>query len=144
MRSPACSDTATRARAAGLVVLLILPLMAGCGSLRFPGVYRINVEQGNIVTQEMVDQLKPGMTRRQVRYILGTPLIEDPFHSARWEYLYMLRNGDDTLREQRLTVYFEGDNLLRYTSTLPPTEAVEDEAEGEEESTDAVASAAEG
>ncbi len=126
-------------RPLALLSLLILPLLAGCGSWGFPGVYRINVEQGNIVTQDMVDQLKPGMTRRQVRYILGTPLVEDPFHSERWEYIYMLRNGNNTLREQRLTVYFEGDNLERFTSSLPPSEESGDESE--EAQADSVASA---
>ncbi len=139
MFTPQHSKTASPARPLALLAALSVALLTGCGSWGFPGVYRINVEQGNIVTQEMIDQLKPGMTRRQVRYILGTPLVEDPFHSARWEYLYMLRNGNDTLREQRLTVYFEGDKLLRYTSTLPPTEAEEEAGEN----ADAVASAAE-
>jgi outer membrane protein assembly factor BamE len=118
-------------RALTLLAALALPLLAGCSNWGFPGVYRINVEQGNIVTQEMVDQLKPGMTRRQVRYILGTPLIEDPFHSARWEYIYMLRNGNDTLREQRLTVYFDGDTLSNFTSSLPPSQP-ESETAGEQ------------
>ncbi len=127
-------------RALALLTALVLPLLAGCGSWGFPGVYRINVEQGNIVTQEMIDQLKPGMTRRQVRYILGTPLVEDPFHSARWEYLYMLRNGNETLREQRLTVYFEGDKLSHFTSSLPPsgpeTETAGEQAPAEETAAD--------
>ena len=63
----------------------LLAAMVGCGSnIGFPGVYRINVEQGNVVTEEMVEQLRPGLNRRQVRYIMGTPLIEDAFHSDRW------------------------------------------------------------
>ena len=126
-------------RALATLSLLVLPLLAGCGSWGFPGVYRINVEQGNIVTQEMIDQLKPGMTRRQVRYILGTPLLEDPFHSERWEYIYMLRNGNDTLREQRLTVYFEDGNLVHFTSSLPPSDQTE--GEGQEPEGESVASA---
>jgi outer membrane protein assembly factor BamE len=101
-------------------VFLCLGGLTGCGSLGFPGVYRINVEQGNIVTQEMVDQLKPGMTRRQVRFILGTPLLEDPFHSDRWEYIYMLRNGNRILLEERLTVFFDGETLSHFSSTIPP------------------------
>ena len=102
-------------------VLFVLSL-SGCGSWGFPGVYRINVEQGNIVTQEMVDQLKPGMTRRQVRYILGTPLIEDSFNRDRWDYIYTLRNGNTRLAETRLSVYFEGDTLTRFVSSDPPTD----------------------
>ena len=80
--------------------------LAGCGTnIGFPGVYRINVEQGNIVTADMVEQLAPGMTRRQVRFILGTPLIEDTFHEHRWDYRYTLRNGLETVQENRLTVF---------------------------------------
>jgi outer membrane protein assembly factor BamE len=128
MPTPAPGLLASRVRAIGLLLTLLPPFLQGCSNWGFPGVYRINVEQGNIVTQEMVDQLKPGMTRRQVRYILGTPLIEDPFHSGRWEYLYMLRNGEDTLREQRLTVHFQDDALSHFTSTLPPSEETEGES----------------
>jgi outer membrane protein assembly factor BamE len=58
--------------------------LSGCGNFGFPGVYRIDVEQGNIVTPEMIEQLKPGMTRRQVRFVMGTPLIEDTFNDNRW------------------------------------------------------------
>jgi len=96
-------------------------LLSGCGNnFGFPGVYRIDVEQGNIVTIEMIDQLQPGMTRRQVRFILGTPLIEDTFHPDRWDYRYTLRNGIDTLEENRLTVYFEDDSLVNVVGDEVP------------------------
>jgi len=96
-------------------------LLSGCGNnFGFPGVYRIDVEQGNIVTIEMIDQLQPGMTRRQVRFILGTPLIEDTFHPDRWDYRYTLRNGIDTLEENRLTVYFEDDSLVKVVGDEVP------------------------
>jgi outer membrane protein assembly factor BamE len=96
-------------------------LLAGCGNnFGFPGVYRINVEQGNIVTFDMIEQLQPGMTRRQVRFILGTPLIEDTFHPDRWDYRYTLRNGIDTLEENRLTVFFEGDELVNVVGAEVP------------------------
>ena len=88
--------------------------MVGCGSnIGFPGVYRINVEQGNVVTEEMVEQLRPGLNRRQDRYIIGTPLIEDAFHSDRWDYRYLLRNGTTTLVTTQLTLWFDGDELVR-------------------------------
>ena len=97
-----------------LAVGCLLAGLIGCGSnIGFPGVYRINVEQGNVVTEEMVDQLRPGLNRRQVRYIMGTPLIEDSFHEDRWDYRYMLRNGNEMLSETQLTLWFEGDELLR-------------------------------
>jgi len=92
----------------------LLAGLAGCGSnFGFPGVYRINVEQGNVVTEEMVEQLRPGLNRRQVRYIMGTPLIEDSFHEDRWDYRYLLRNGNELLSETQLTLWFEEDELVR-------------------------------
>ena len=112
-----------------LLLSLVLACLAGCSSWGFPGVYRINVEQGNIVTQEMIDQIQPGMTRRQVRFILGTPLLEDSFNRDRWDYIYTLRNGSNTLIDTRLTVHFEGETLTHFTSTLAPTESAE-ETEG--------------
>ena len=97
-----------------LAVGCLLAGLIGCGSnFGFPGVYRINVEQGNVVTEEMVEQLRPGLNRRQVRYIMGTPLIEDSFHENRWDYRYMLRNGNELLSETQLTLWFEGDELVR-------------------------------
>ena len=88
----------------------LLCVLAGCGSnFGFPGVYRINVEQGNVVNEEMVEKLRPGLNKRQVRYIMGTPLIEDSFHADRWDYRYLLRNGTETLVETRLTLWFDGD-----------------------------------
>ena len=100
------------------VLLFAAVCLSACGAVGFPGVYRIDVEQGNIVTQEMVDQLQPGMTRRQVRFILGTPLIEDPFNQDRWDYPYVKRNGRTVLSESRLTVFFDGDTLLKYEADL--------------------------
>jgi outer membrane protein assembly factor BamE len=95
-----------------LLISLAIAALSACGFLGFPGVYRIDVEQGNIITQETVDQLKPGLSRRQVRYILGTPLVEDPFNRDRWDYAYVKRNGLDILAEAHVTVFFEGDSLV--------------------------------
>ena len=101
------------------ITLLVLCLPA-CGFVGFPGVYRINVEQGNLVDQDMVDQLKVGMSRRQVRFIMGTPLIEDTFNPNRWDYPYVLRNGEDILRQSSVTVHFEGDKLVDVTGDVVP------------------------
>ena len=96
-----------------IAVGCLLASLVGCGSnFGFPGVYRINVEQGNVVTEEMVEQLRPGLNRRQVRYIMGTPLIEDSFHEERWDYRYLLRNGNELLSETQLTLWFEEDELV--------------------------------
>ncbi len=104
-----------------LVAALAVACLSACGFVGFPGVYRIDVEQGNIVTQEIADQLKPGMSRRQVRFILGTPLIEDPFNQNRWDYIYVKRNGLEVLSESRLTVIFEGDTLTEVRGDYLPS-----------------------
>jgi outer membrane protein assembly factor BamE len=104
-----------------LLILVALGTLCACSFVGFPGVYKIDVEQGNIVTQEMADQLKPGMSKRQVRFILGTPLVEDTFNQDRWDYPYVKRNGNTVLSESRLTVIFDGDSLLTVSGDyLPP------------------------
>jgi len=107
--------------------------LASCGSnFGFPGVYRINVEQGNVVNEEMVEKLRPGLNKRQVRYIMGTPLIEDSFHADRWDYRYLLRNGTETLMETRLTLWFDGDELARAEGPDAPDWAVSDASDTED------------
>lgn len=82
--------------------------LAGCS---FPGVYKIDIQQGNVVTQEMVDQLRPGMTRSQVRYIMGNPLITDTFHAERWDYLYSIQPGGGERMQERISLNFNEDQL---------------------------------
>jgi outer membrane protein assembly factor BamE len=103
-------------------ISLAIATLSACGFVGFPGVYKINVEQGNIVTPEMAAQLKPGMTRRQVKFILGTPLVEDTFNKNRWDYLYSKRNGNKILSESRLTVEFDGDYLANVSGDLAPSD----------------------
>lgn len=84
-------------------------LLGGCNLLK---VYKLDIQQGNVVTQEMVDKLKPGMTRAQVRYVLGTPLVQDAFHQNRWDYFYSFKKGADGVPEtRRLTLIFKDDIL---------------------------------
>ncbi len=84
-------------------------LLSGCLS-----VYKAEIQQGNVVTQEMIDKLKPGMTRSQVRFVLGTPLVSDPFHQDRWDYYYYLQRANEDIGEaQRLTVIFNNDVLQK-------------------------------
>lgn len=75
--------------------------------------YRIDVRQGNMVTQEMVAQLKPGLTKDQVRFILGTPLLTDIFHADRWDYVYRLQPGSGEVQQRRFVVFFEENKLVR-------------------------------
>ena len=103
-----------------LLTSLIIACLSACGFVGFPGVYKIDVEQGNIVTQEMADQLRPGMSRRQVRFILGTPLIEDSFNQDRWDSPYVKRNGPHVLSESLLSVTCEGATLVNVGGDFPP------------------------
>lgn len=119
---------ATRIRTLGqsLAVTGLALLFTACGSagaLDFPGVYKIGIPQGNIITQEMVDQLRPGMTKRQVIFVMGTPLVRDPFHQDRWDYVYSYQPGGGVRGQERLTVLFENDQLVRFTGDFVPTEA---------------------
>lgn len=105
-----------------LFAAALVALLSACSFVGFPGVYKIDVEQGNIVTKEMADQLRVGMSKRQVRFILGTPLIEDTFNPDRWDYIYVKRNGTNILDEQLLTVTFEGDTLAEIGGDYRPDE----------------------
>ena len=82
-----------------------ISLASGC-------VYRINIQQGNFLDQAAVDTVKPGMTRSQVRYLLGTPMVADSFDKERWDYIYYLKKGRSRhVDSRRVTVYFEGDKV---------------------------------
>jgi outer membrane protein assembly factor BamE len=77
--------------------------------------YRVDIGQGNLITQPMVDQLKAGMSRDQVRSILGTPLLVDPFRTNRWDYVFELRKAGRPAENRRFFVEFEGDQLSRWS-----------------------------
>lgn len=100
-----------------LPLLPLLLLLSACSST--PDItsmlspYRIDVRQGNYVDQSMVVRLRPGMTKDQVRFALGTPLVTDIFHSDRWDYVYRLQPGSGPIQQRRLIVYFENDKLAR-------------------------------
>lgn len=100
------------------LVLLLATGLSGCGN--FLRVYKADIDQGNVVTKEMVDRLKPGMTPGQVRYVLGTPLITDTLNPKRWDYLYdyvpgtyARKAGLPEIDNRRLTVIFENGVLAR-------------------------------
>jgi outer membrane protein assembly factor BamE len=97
-----------------LTATLMLVACGNVSSFRFPGVYRIDIPQGNIITQEMVDQLRPGLTKRQVNFILGTPLVRDTFNQDRWDYVYSYQPGGGERLQERLTVFFEDGMLTRF------------------------------
>jgi len=85
--------------------------------------YRIDIQQGNVLTQDMVSKLRPGMTRQQVRFVLGTPPITDVFHPDRWDYVYYLSKGGKLTEHRRLVLLFEGDTLKRIEGDVVPAAA---------------------
>jgi len=84
--------------------------------------YRPDIQQGNFVSQEMLAQLKPGQTRDQVRFLLGSPMIADMFHADRWDFPFYLARGDGELTTSRVTVYFKDNVVERFDGGNLPTE----------------------
>ncbi|WP_374088528.1 outer membrane protein assembly factor BamE [Methylomicrobium lacus] len=97
--------------------------VASCSMIlnNLPGVYTVDVQQGNIVDQAMVDQLRPGMSKRQVLYIMGSPMLKDPFHENRWEYLYSNQPGGEDRQQKRITLRFEGDKIVGLQGDFKPS-----------------------
>lgn len=93
-------------------MLILSFVLTGCSYLRFPGVYKIDIAQGNIIKEEDIEKLKPGMSKRQVQYVLGEPLIQDPFHPDRWDYFYSYKPGKKPITKKHFVVYFENDKLV--------------------------------
>ncbi len=89
------------------VALSLLLTLAACQP------HRIEIQQGNEVKPEVLQKLEVGMSRQQVLYLLGTPLLTDPFHQDRWDYIYYLKPGNEEASFSRLTLFFEGDRLSR-------------------------------
>ncbi|MEM7690991.1 MAG: outer membrane protein assembly factor BamE [Pseudomonadota bacterium] len=108
--------------------LSMIGATSGCGFVSFPGVYKIDIEQGNLVTQDMIEQLQPRMSRRQVRFIMGSPLVEDTFATDRWDYPYIIRNGKTVIREAQVSIYFDGDELDRIEGDYLPDWATSTDA----------------
>lgn len=103
----------------GLAAVLVL---SACSTLEFPGVYKLTIQQGNIVSQEMVDRLKPGMTRSQVQFVLGNPVLADSFEQDRWNYVYTIDIPGQAIIERELIIVFENDRLLRFEGDYTPSE----------------------
>lgn len=97
--------------------------LGACSTIltNLPGVYTLDIEQGNIIDQSMVDQLRPNMTKRQVLYIMGSPMLTDTFHEKRWDYLYSEQPGGEERVQKRISLYFEGDNLMAVQGDFRPS-----------------------
>jgi len=116
-----------------LMTFIVVQALTACSSARtlneemlaaadkIPGVYKIDVRQGNLVTQEMINQLRPGMDKRQVTFILGTPLLVDPFHKDRWDYFYDLKTAGKQTTQERVTVFFADNKLVNLRGNFKPS-----------------------
>lgn len=108
-----------------LFLITAIITLNGCGSFRFPGVFKIDIAQGNIVTKEMLEKLKPGMTKSQVRYVMGSPLVTDPFHPNRWDYFYSIRLGDNDPIERHVSLYFDEDQFTHFSGDFVTEEEMD-------------------
>jgi outer membrane protein assembly factor BamE len=93
-------------------ILLFALLPAGCGYVPLLTPYKIDVQQGNVITKEMLARLQPGMTKSQVRFTLGTPLVVDPFRADRWDYVFLYTKQGAVTEHRRIVVVFKDDKLL--------------------------------
>jgi outer membrane protein assembly factor BamE len=88
-----------------ILIAALLTVISGC-------VFRANISQGNLIEQDDLDQIEVGMTRNQIRFLLGTPMIDDPFHKDRWDYIYYLKIGRrDTIAKRWVSVIFSDDKV---------------------------------
>ncbi len=112
-----------------LALVIALAALAGCKQVpMLPGLgaHKIDIQQGNAITQEMVAKLQPGMTRNQVRFVLGTPLLVDPFRADRWDYYYSYMKGGDLVEQRRFAVFFKDDKLERVEGDVIPAKPAAD------------------
>lgn len=114
------------ARTTLLAALIVA--VAGCSTFRFPGVHRITIQQGNVVTQEMIDRLRPGMTKSQVRFVLGNPIIDNELKADRWDYYYSIQIAGGEKQRRKLQLYFMDDRLSYFEGDYAPTKAQENVA----------------
>jgi outer membrane protein assembly factor BamE len=114
-------------RTTSMKIFRSLLLAAGLCLAASGCVYRINIQQGNFLDQAAVEQVKAGMTRSQVRYLLGTPMVADPFNKERWDYIYYLKKGRTRhIDSRRVTVYFDGEKVARLDKPSAAVAAAQD------------------
>ncbi|MGZ4970556.1 MAG: outer membrane protein assembly factor BamE [Methylobacter sp.] len=98
--------------------------LSSCSTIlnNLPGVYTVDVQQGNIVDQSMIDQLRPSMNKRQVLYIMGSPMLSDIFHKNRWDYLYSAQVAGEDREQKRISLFFDNDQLAGVQGDFKPSE----------------------
>lgn len=103
-----------------LTLMLAAAALTGCSVASLPFAYVPDIRQGTVLNQEAVDQLRAGMSRRQVQFLLGSPPLVDPFHENRWDYVEALKPGKGDFSSRRVTVFFEDDRLTAVEGDLLP------------------------
>lgn len=103
-----------------LSIVILLLLLSSCGWL---SPHKLEIRQGNLITPEMLARVKVGMTQQQVKTMLGTPLVNDPMHVNRWDYIYRFSQEGKLIEDKRLSLYFENDSLKRIDDATPPSSA---------------------
>jgi len=102
--------------------LLSLPLMSCSTAVEYvPYVYKIDVNQGNVIDQTMIDQLRPNMTKKQVLFIMGSPMLVDFFHQNRWDYVYSTKKGGNESEQKTIAIFFENDQLKNIQGDFRPS-----------------------
>ena len=106
---------------------LLIAALAGCTTVpRIVNEYKIDVQQGNVLTQEMVSQLRPGLTKDQVRFVLGTPVLIDLFHANRWDYVYRLQKGNGEVEMRKFSTFFDAsDKLVRVAGDVAAAQSAD-------------------
>ena len=103
-----------------LLACCAFALISGCAMVR---IHRIDIQQGNLVTQKMIDKLKPGMTKEQVIYVMGHPLAENSFDQSRWDYVHTLSIERKKPERRVVSLYFEDELLTRFEGFLKPSDS---------------------
>jgi outer membrane protein assembly factor BamE len=112
------------------ILICATAILSGCAlpELRLPRVHKLSVQQGNVITQAMVDKLRPGMTRSQVAYIMGEPVFRNSFNDNRWDYIYTLELPGIFDDDRRISIYFDNEQLAFFTGDYVPTAVQEETA----------------
>ena len=105
------------------LISFLFCLICGCsrgydGGFNAPLLHKIDIQQGNVIDQKMLNKLSPGMDKKQVKYIMGTPVIIDPFHNERWEYIYSFQKGGKVREQRHITLHFESGKLAHISGDI--------------------------
>ena len=106
-----------------ILISFFLFLVFGCsrsydGSFNAPLLHKIDIQQGNVIDQEMLNKLQPGMDKKHVKFIMGTHVLVDPFHNERWEYIYSFQEGGKVREQRHITLHFEGGKLAHISGDI--------------------------